>query len=64
MRTFLPLALVLSVSACSSEPQNGMRAAFKACSKGIPAKLDNDHRAVLMERCMLSRGYTIVVRAQ
>jgi hypothetical protein len=64
MRTLLPIVVAVSVLSCSSEPQDGVRAAFKACSKGIPANLDNDQRVILMERCMLSRGYTIVFRAQ
>jgi hypothetical protein len=64
MRTLLPMVVALSVVACSSESQNGVAAALKACSKGVPANLDNEQRALLMERCMLSRGYTIVIRAQ
>jgi hypothetical protein len=64
MRVLLPIVLALSVVACSSEPQNGVHAAFKACSKGVSANLDNDQRALLMERCMRSRGYTIAIRAQ
>src|SRR4029077_5192527 len=64
MRVLLPLLVALSVFACSREPQTGVHAAFKACSKGVPANFDNDQRAVLIERCMLSRGYTIAIRAQ
>jgi len=64
MRILPPIVIALSVFACSQEPQTGMQAAFKACSKGVPVNLDSDQRALLMERCMLSRGYTIVVRAQ
>ena len=64
MRMLLPAVVALSVFACSQEPKTGVHAAFKACSKGVPANLDNDQRAVLIEQCMLSRGHTIAVRAQ